>query len=511
MLNKTPAAAPAIHQALLSGLLSHIGLRDGERREYHGARGTRFAIFPGSSLFKKPPEFVMAAELVETGRLWARMNARLDPAWAEEVGAHLLKRTYSEPHWEKKRGAVMALEKVTLYGVPIVSERPVNYGRIDPEVARDLFIRHALVQGEWRTHHRFCAHNQALLEEVEDLENRARRRDIVVDEETIFDFYDARVPAQVVSTAHFDSWWKAEQRDQTGPADASPATCCCTSRPRPSPSTTTPTQWQHGESVLPLDYTFEPGSVADGVTVDIPVATLNTVAAEDFTWPVPGLRHDLVVALIRSLPKKLRVNFVPAPNLAQAFLDATTPGEEPLLDALERFLLRTTGVVVPREAWDLEKVPDHLRLSFRVRGDDGAVLGTRQGHRGPRTIVARTRRRGVGGGSDARADRNDRLGRRRGAARVRADAGRAPGRGYPALVDEGRRRRRVCRDRVFATAAAQGPRCGPGYGPCCPGRPVAGGAHRGGAGQRGDAGPRAQPAPQHGGAARRLLGCAVDS
>ncbi len=373
--NRTPAASPLIHQALLAGLLSHIGLRDGERRDYLGARGTRFAIFPGSALFKKPPEFVMAAELLETGRLWARVNARLDPAWAEQVGAHLLKHTYSEPHWETNRGAVMALEKVTLYGVPIVSERPVNYGRIDPGAARDLFIRHALVQGEWRTHHRFFTRNQALLEDVEDLENRARRRGIVIDDETIFDFYDQRVPADVVSTAHFDSWWKQVQRTRPDllsftrdmlVQDAAGAVT----------SDDYPTQWQHGETVLPLDYTFEPGSTADGVTVDIPVATLSTISADDFTWPVPGLRHDLVVALLRSLPKRLRVSLGPAPNVAGAFLGTATPGEEPMLDALERYLLRSAGVEVPRDVWDLAKVPDHLRLSFRVLAEDGGVLAT---------------------------------------------------------------------------------------------------------------------------------------
>ena len=281
-LNSSPAAADEIHKALLAGLLSHIGLRDGDRRDYLGARGTRFAVFPGSAVFKKPPEFLMAAELVETSRLFARVNARLDPAWAEELGAHLVKRTYSEPHWEKKRGAVMALEKVTLFGVPIVAERPVNYGRIDPETARDLFIRHALVQGEWRTHHRFFAANQALLEEVEELEHRARRRDIVVDDETLFDFYDERVPAAVVSTAHFDSWWKKERHRRPGllsftkemlvhdgAADVGIADY--------------PTQWQHGDVALPLDYAFAPGSAEDGVTVDIPVDALPTVTADDFT------------------------------------------------------------------------------------------------------------------------------------------------------------------------------------------------------------------------------------
>jgi len=372
-LNSSPAAAEEIHKALLAGLLSHIGLRDGDRRDYLGARGTRFAIFPGSSVHKSPPEFVMAAELVETSRLWGRVNARLDPAWAEELGSHLVRHAYSEPHWEKRRGAVMALEKVTLFGVPIVSERPVNYGRIDAETSRDLFIRHALVQGEWRTHHRFFAENQALLAEVEELEHRARRRDIVVDEETLFEFYDERVPADVVSAAHFDSWWKKEMRNRPGLLSFTNQ-MLVQDRAEPVSTADYPTAWQHGDVVLPLDYTFEPGSADDGVTVDIPVDALGAVTSDDFTWPVPGLRHDLVVAFLRSLPKRLRVRFVPAPTFAADFLAATTAGEEPLLDALERYLLRSTGEVVPREAWDLNKVPAHLRLSFRVRAADGDVL-----------------------------------------------------------------------------------------------------------------------------------------
>jgi ATP-dependent helicase HrpA len=373
-LNKQPAAADAIHQALLAGMLSHIGSKDEEKRDYQGARGTRFAIFPGSALFKKQPPFVMAAELVETSRLWGRMNARIEPEWAEEAGAHLVKRSYSEPHWSKRRGAVMAYEKVTLYGVPIVVDRRVNYGRIDQEAAREIFVRHALVQGEWETHHRFYAANRRMLEEAEELEHRARRRDIVVDDETIFDFYDARVPPEVVSKAHFDSWWKKERHAHpdllTFPADL-----LTHDRAETVSTADFPDVWRHQDTDLPLDYHFEPGTEHDGVTVDIPVSTLNQVESEDFSWPVPGLRQELVVALIRSLPKALRVNFVPAPNHARAFLDATTPGEEPLIDALERHLRRTTGVVVAREDWDLAKIPAHLRLSFRVVDDAGAVLG----------------------------------------------------------------------------------------------------------------------------------------
>ncbi len=376
-LTMGPAAdvpdADAIHQSLLSGLLSHIGLRDPDRRDYLGARNARFAIFPGSGLFKKQPQLLMSAELVETSRLWGRVNAAIKAEWAERLGAHLVKRTYSEPHWSKKRAAVMAYERVTLYGVPLVADRLVSYGKVDQALARELFIRHALVYGEWETRHRFFAENRALLEEVEELEHRARRRDILVDEHTLFDFYDARVGKDVVSGAHFDSWWKRERQRRPDLLTFDPEMLV-----NPSVAAVDeadyPDEWREGDLVLPLSYQFEPGAAADGVTVDLAVATLNQVEAEAFSWQVPGLREDLVVALIRSLPKQLRVNFVPAPNHARAFLDTVSPGEEPLLDALERFLRSTTGVVVPREAWDWSKVPDHLRPTFRVLGDKGKVV-----------------------------------------------------------------------------------------------------------------------------------------
>ncbi len=365
--------ADGIHQSLLAGLLSHIGLRDPDRRDYLGARNARFSIFPGSGLFRKQPQFVMSAELVETSKLWGRVNAAVKPEWAEELGAHLVKRTYSEPHWSKRRGAVLAYERVTLYGVPLAVERLVSYGRVDVPLSRELFIRHALVYGEWHTRHRFMARNRELLEEVEELEHRARRRDILVDEHTLFDFYDARVGADVVSGAHFDTWWKQARRTDPELLTFDPAMLVNESAGAVTEGDY-PDQWREGELTLPLSYQFAPGEAADGVTVDVPVATLNQVAPEPFSWQVPGLREDLVVALIRSLPKQLRVSFVPAPNHARAFLAATSPGEESLLDALERFLRATTGVVVPREAWDWSKVPDHLRPTFRVVGEDGGVV-----------------------------------------------------------------------------------------------------------------------------------------
>jgi ATP-dependent helicase HrpA len=375
--------ADRIHQALLSGLLSHIGLKEAEparsgggRRplsEYLGARGARFAIFPGSGLFRKQPDFVMSAELVETSRLWGRQNAAIDPAWAERLGEHLVRRTYSEPHWSKKRAAVMAHERVTLYGVPLVADRLVNFGQQDPALARELFIRHALVYGEWHTRQPFFAENRRLLEEAEELEHRARRRGIVVDEHSLFDFYDARVGPEVVSGAHFDTWWKQERRTRPDLLTFDPSMLVHDDAAEIREADY-PDAWHEGALSLPVSYQFEPGRDDDGVTVDVPLASLNQVSGSPFSWQVPGLREELVTSLIRSLPKPLRVNFVPAPNFARGFLDVVPPGEEDLTDALARHLRGLTGVHVPPDAWDWSKVPDHLRPRFRVVDADGSVV-----------------------------------------------------------------------------------------------------------------------------------------
>ncbi len=374
-----PADAPdedAVHCALLAGLLSHVGLRDPDRRDYLGARGTRFSVFPGSGLFKKQPALLMSAELVETSKLWGRVNAAIKAEWAEEVGAHLVKRTYAEPHWSKKRASVMARERVTLFGVPLAADRLVSYGRVDVPVSRELFIRHALVYGEWSTHQAFFARNRALLEQAEELESRARRRDIVVDEHTLFDFYDARVGPEVVSGAHFDTWWKATRRELPELLTFDPAMLVHDSAAEVTARVAQdfPDLWLEDDLALSLAYEFAPGTPRDGVSVEVPVAVLNRVDPGAFGWQVPGLRPELVTALIRSLPKALRVNFVPAPNVAREFLGAASPGEEPLLDALERFLRGRSGVHVPREAWDWSKVPDHLRPTFRVVDESGGLV-----------------------------------------------------------------------------------------------------------------------------------------
>ncbi|WP_433324387.1 ATP-dependent RNA helicase HrpA [Spirillospora sp. CA-294931] len=385
-LNTADADPERVHVSLLSGLLSHIGLMDAEKAEkkaeggprrrqadYIGARGAKFAVFPGSALFKKPPRWVMAAELVETSRLWGRINAKIEPEWVEPLAEHLVKRTYSEPHWSKKQAAVMANEKVTLYGVPIVAQRRVNYGRIDPELSRELFIRHALVEGDWETHHRFFHDNRALLDEVEELEHRARRRDILVDDETLFDFYDERVPEDVVSGRHFDSWWKKARRTDPDLLGFEKSMLMNATADDVSEADY-PDTWRQGPLALRLTYQFEPGTDADGVTVHVPVQVLNQVRSGGFEWQVPGLREELVTELIRSLPKQLRVNFVPAPDYARKVLGRVSPRTEPLLDALERELRELTGVPVAREAWDHSRLPAHLRVTFRVEDDKGATL-----------------------------------------------------------------------------------------------------------------------------------------
>ncbi|WIV52649.1 ATP-dependent RNA helicase HrpA [Amycolatopsis nalaikhensis] len=369
-LNTTPADPQRVHTSLIAGLLSHIGLKDPAKGDYLGARGARFGVFPGSALFKKQPRFVMSAELVETSRLWARVNARIEPEWVEPLAQHVVKRNYSEPHWERKQGAVIATERVTLYGVPLVADRRVNYGRIDPELSRAMFIRHALVEGDWQTRHHFFAENRALLEEVEDLENRARRRDILVDDQTLYEFYDARVPADVVSVRHFDSWWKKARH--TDPDLLSfEKSMLINENAGGVRESDYPDSWTQGTQVFKLTYQFEPGADADGVTVHVPLPVLNQVTPDGFDWQVPGLREELVTQLIKSLPKALRRNFVPAPDTAKYVLSRVSPSDGPLLEVLGRELRALRGVTVPYADWDLASVPEHLKMTFRVVDERG--------------------------------------------------------------------------------------------------------------------------------------------
>ncbi|GAA4117509.1 ATP-dependent RNA helicase HrpA [Streptomyces hundungensis] len=364
-LNEEDAPEQSVHTSLLAGLLSHIGLKDTDKNEYLGARSAKFAIFPGSALFKKQPKLVMSAELVETSRLWARVNAKIEPEWIEPLAQHLVKRTYSEPHWEKDQAAVMAYERVTLYGVPIVANRKVNYGRIDAEASRELFIRNALVEGDWRTHHKFFADNRKLLTEVEELEHRARRRDILVDDETLYDFYDRRVPEHVVSGAHFDSWWKHKKRDEPELLDFE-REMLINEKAGAVTKDDYPDSWRQGPLKFRVTYQFEPGADADGVTVHVPLQVLNQVTDEGFDWQIPGLREEVVTELIRSLPKPIRRHYVPAPNYASKFLDRAVPLQEPLPVTLARELQRMVGVPVTADDFDLSRVPDHLKITFRI-------------------------------------------------------------------------------------------------------------------------------------------------
>jgi len=372
-LNSEPADFRGVHTALLTGLLSHIGQKDADKQEYTGARNARFAIFPGSGLFKKPPKWTMVAELVETSRLWGRIAARIDPEWIEPVAQHLIKRSYSEPHWEKAQGAVMASEKVTLYGLPIVAARKVNYSQIDPVLSRELFIRHALVEGDWQTRHAFFRANLKLREEVEELEHKSRRRDILVDDETLYTFYDRRIPADIVSARHFDSWWKQASREEPERLNFAKEMLIKEGANDVS-KLDYPNFWQQGNLKLRLSYQFEPGTDADGVTVHIPLPLLNQVEEGGFEWQIPGLRRELIIALIKSLPKPVRRNLVPAPNYADAFLGRVTPMALPLLEALEREFRRMTGITIDREAWQWDQVPDHLKITFRVVDENNRKL-----------------------------------------------------------------------------------------------------------------------------------------
>jgi ATP-dependent helicase HrpA len=377
----------AIHRALLSGLLSHIGFHDratagvagtprvarsGAGREYVGARNSRFVISPGSTLARRPPEWVVAAELVETSRLFARVAARVDPKDVERQADHLVQRTYSEPEWDRRRGAVMVRERVTLFGLPLVAGRRVQ----NPDVAesRELFIRHALVEGDWDTRHHFFHDNRRLLDELTEVEERARRRDLIVDDEELFAFYDRRIPADVVSARHFDSWWKQARRD-------SPTLLTLTREDvlREDPlarADEQPDVWADGDVELPVTYRFEPGATDDGVTVHIPLDVLARIGGADFSWQVPALREELVTGLIRALPKDIRRNFVPAPDTARAVLERMDPGGEPLLEALQRELHRRSGVLVPLAAFDLDKVPAHLRVTFAIEDAQHDVIAT---------------------------------------------------------------------------------------------------------------------------------------
>lgn len=367
--NQIPAEYDAIHRALLTGLLGNIAFRS-EEREYTGARNVKLSIFPGSVLFKKPPKWIVAAELVETARLYARTVAGIEPEWIERLAGPLVKRSYFDPHWEKRAAQVAAYERVTLYGLTLVPKRRVNYGPINPEEARQIFIRSALVEGDFTTRAPFFQHNRRLIVEIEELEAKSRRRDVLVDEEVLYRFYDERIPQGIYSGPTFDKWRKRAEQEN-------PKLLFLTREylMRHGAAGVTEAQFPDSFAIdglrLPLEYHFEPGDPMDGVTVKVPLSALNQLRPEPFEWLVPGLLKEKIVALIKSLPKSLRRNFVPAPDFAEACIEAFTSREGALLDALARHLQRMTGVEVPREAWRPEELPPHLRMNFALVDERG--------------------------------------------------------------------------------------------------------------------------------------------
>ena len=362
-----------LHQALLSGLLSNLGTLL-ENREYLGARNRKFMIHPGSGLAKKTPKWVMAFELIETTKLFARTVAKIDPQWIEPQAQHLVKSSYSEPHWEMKRAQVVAFEQVTLFGLPIVARRRVHYGPIAPQESRELFIRRALVEGEFQTKGEFFTHNRALIEEVEALEDRARRRDILVDEETLFAFYDERIPTDIVNGKGFEHWRKqAERQDPTllkFDIDALKA--------RDAHDVTQAQYPDHltlSGVAYPVSYHFDPDADDDGVTLTVPAAMLPQLPVHALEWLVPGLLREKCIALLKSLPKSIRRQVVPIPDWVDAALETLVPDERPLTEALGEFIRRRTATRVHSDDWRLDLLPPHLIMNVRVVDHAGKTLG----------------------------------------------------------------------------------------------------------------------------------------
>lgn len=372
--NTSESDYESLHRALLSGLLSHIGTKNSPAdRDYLGARGVHFYPHPASGLFKKNPKWLMAAELVETTRLYARTLARIEPEWVEAVASHLVKRSYAEPHWEKHRGQVVAYERVTLFGLTLAAGRRVHFGPIDPVQAREIFIRFALLEGDYETRAPFWRHNRELIEQVRDQEARTRCQDLLVDEEAIYAFYDHRIPAGIVNATQFEQWLRQATRTsprilhfklsdllrpeaKTAEEDNYPATLTC------------------GTLVLPLEYRFHPGESADGVTLVVPLGLVNQIDEARCSWLVPGLREELILAHLRALPKHLRRSLLPIPDTAADCYRELAPRDQPLTQALAAFLKTRRGLYIPEDAWRPDELPPYLRLNVRILDEDGQIL-----------------------------------------------------------------------------------------------------------------------------------------
>ncbi len=367
-----PAHPDQIHQALLSGLLSQIGMKDTTGKEFRGARQAKFSIGRGSVVANKSPKWVMAGELVETNRLWARVCAPIQPEWAERLGEHLVKRSYGEPEWSAERGSTMVIERVSLYGLPIVAGRNVQYGRIDQQDARSMFIHFALVEGDWDTHHDFMEKNRSLVAEVRSLEDRLRRQVILIDDNALYDFYDERLPHDITSSRDFDRWWKKEKGRKPDLLTLTRERLV-KGQDDHVPLDDFPTEWQQDELIFGLSYVFDPGAANDGVTVHIPLAVLNQVEPVGFEWLVPGVRLELMTSLLKSLPKTLRRELVPLSDFAQsATIEVAEDG--PLLPALAAHLSAKVGVTITARDFQVVAMADHSRITFAVHETDGAIV-----------------------------------------------------------------------------------------------------------------------------------------
>ncbi|MBU2862813.1 ATP-dependent RNA helicase HrpA [Reinekea forsetii] len=368
-LNAQPAGYEAIHKGLLAGLLSQIATYK-EEKTYTAARGRHCVIHPSSVHRRRGPKWFVTAELVETTQVFARTVAKIEPSWVEPLASHLVKRNYSEPHYEKKQGQVTAKETVLLYGLPIVASRSVHYGRIDPDLSREIFIRSALVEGELTTKAPFFKYNQRLLEDVLDLEDKARRKDILVDEDTLYQFYDEKLPDDIVNNSGFHAWLKKQPKDAL---NFDPALLVSDNASNVSDQAFPDTLNMNG-MVLPLDYRFEPGHEKDGVTLKVPAAALAQLSKAQLSWLVPGLLREKITALLKGLPKSYRRNFVPVPNYVDALMQSIEPSDEPIHKVITERLFRMTGVRVPEDQWPEERITDHLRFRYEVVNDQGKVV-----------------------------------------------------------------------------------------------------------------------------------------
>ena len=371
-INTSTADYDAIHQAILTGLLSHIGFKT-EDGDYQGAKNTRFNIFPASGLRKKRPQWIMAAEMMETQRHYALTVAQIEPGWIERLAAHLLKKSYFEAHWEKRPQQVAAFEKSTLYGLVINPRKKVNYGPIDPQQSRELFIHGALVNREYNGHAAFFTHNEKLFNEIEKLEHQSRRQDVLVNEEVIYQFYDERIPEGIYNRKSFDSWRKqAEEKQprllflsrdylmQHGAGDITEEQY--------------PEKLMVNNTALPLSYHFAPGSEDDGVTLHVPLTMLNTLDPLQFEWLIPALLPEKISELIRSLPRAIRKNMVPAPQYASACLDAISDRNQPLIQAVSEQLQRMTGIEIDSSLWQTDNIDAHYFMRFAVHDSENNII-----------------------------------------------------------------------------------------------------------------------------------------